>query len=256
MSMDHYKLFFKQLADVSAEIIRPYFQNPQLQVESKTDQSPVTAADRGAEAAMRKLINQKYPDHGIIGEEYGNEGDDAEWVWTLDPIDGTLSFIHGVPLYGTIVSLLHNGQPVMGMIHQPEQGLLCIGDNHQTEVNDRPVRMRAIESVYQATLLATDIDHIRAHQNFKAFYELVKSVHLFRTWGDCYGYMMLAAGRADIMIDPVMHTWDLLPLIPIITGAGGHISGWQGEDAATAKSCVAAHRHWHTYIIEQLNKAV
>ena len=140
LDLSAYRPFVAELARASAEFIKPFFGNPSTAVELKADDSPVTAADRGAEAVMRELITARFPDHGIIGEEHGNHHPDAEWVWVLDPIDGTKSFITGVPLWTTLIGLLHRGQPVLGAIHQPTLGQLVIGDNHTTTLNDRPVR--------------------------------------------------------------------------------------------------------------------
>ncbi len=255
MFIDEYKTFFKTLAQQSGEILRRYFFNEPLTVERKADDSPVTQADREAEERLRQLIHKHYPDHGIIGEEFEDVNTAAEFVWSLDPIDGTISFTHGVPLFGTIISLLKDGKPLLGMIHQPIVNLLCIGDGKTTSINDKPVRMRPLSQLDKATLLTTDIENIRKYQNYDAFRRLYKRVHIMRTWGDCYGYLLLAAGKADIMLDPVMHQWDLLPLIPIIEGAGGAISAWNGSNIHGAESVVAAHSDWHQQIVEILNNA-
>jgi fructose-1,6-bisphosphatase/inositol monophosphatase family enzyme len=138
MPPDLFKRFALELAEASGAFIRPFFANPDLAVELKSDLSPVTAADRGAEELMRARIAQKFPDHGVIGEEYGVERGDAEWVWVLDPIDGTKSFMTACPLFGTLIALLHQGQPVLGVIHQPILGQLMIGDGTSTTLNGRP----------------------------------------------------------------------------------------------------------------------
>src|SRR3954470_17138786 len=151
-----YRTFMTELAGKSGNFIRPFFGNPDLAVETKADQSPVTRADRGAEELMRALIAKKFPAHGIIGEELGNDRADAEWVWVLDPIDGTKSFITGVPLWGTLIALLHQGQPVLGAIHQPVLRQLVVGDNATTTFNGNPVRTRACTRIEEATLLYSD----------------------------------------------------------------------------------------------------
>ena len=242
-----------ELARISGNVIRPYFDRLDLEVETKADESPVTVADREGEAVMRELIAKRFPDHGVIGEEYGTEKGEAEFVWTLDPIDGTISFTAGCPLFGTLIGLLREGRPVLGAIHQPVLGQLCLGTDGGTTLDGRPVRVREVSDLSQATLLATDIHNIERYRDRERFEALIDEVHLFRTWGDCYGYLLLAAGRADIMLDPIMHPWDLLPLIPIVRGAGGVISAWDGGDPVESDSCVAAAPTIHEQVIERLN---
>jgi myo-inositol-1(or 4)-monophosphatase len=244
--------FIHTLAEKSGEVIKPYFARADLAVELKNDRSPVTQADREAEAVMRELIRKEYPHHGIIGEEFGTDNADAEFVWTLDPIDGTISFTTGCPLFGTLIGLLRAGKPILGAIHNPILNLLCIGDNVQTTLNDRPVRVREVQELATATLLATDLAKIARYQSQECFHRLLTQVGLFRTWGDCYGYLLVASGKADIMLDPKMHPWDILPLIPVIQGAGGVITTWSGTDASQGDSCVVAHRTLHPQILEIL----
>ena len=245
--------FVRKLAAESAQVIKPYFAAFNLEVEMKADETPVTAADRGAEEAMRDLIRKEFPSHGIIGEEFGGENEAAEFVWVLDPIDGTISFASGCPLFGTLICLLHEGQPILGAINQPVLELLCIGDNNQTTVNGNPVQMREIDSLSEATLLTTDIQHVDEYQNRMGFENLLQETKLFRTWGDCYGYLLLASGWADIMLDPIMNPWDILPVIPIIRGAGGVITAWDGSDASQGDSCVAANKNLHPLVLKILN---
>jgi myo-inositol-1(or 4)-monophosphatase len=247
-----YRLFLKELALQSGDFIRPYFANPSLAVEFKADHSPVTAADRGAEELLRTLITAKFPDHGIIGEELGNDRADAEFVWVLDPIDGTKSFITGVPLWGTLIALLHRGQPVLGAIHQPILHQLMIGDGTTTTLNDRPVRVRPCHRPEEATLLTSDPLNPALYQNGAAFEALCKRARLVRTWGDCYGYLLLAAGWADVAMDPIMNPWDIAALVPVVRGAGGVISDWQGGDAYPAESTVAAGPGLHAQVIAAL----
>ena len=237
---DEFLPFLHELAEKSGDLIRPAFANPGLAVETKSDSTPVTAADRGAEQLMRALINKRFPSHGVIGEEFGSENADAEYVWVLDPIDGTKSFIAGVPLWGTLIALLRRGQPVLGAIHQPVLRQLVIGDGQTTTLNGQPVRCRSTARIEDATLLTTDLGSPGRHQNGPAFDRLAARAKLVRTWGDCYGYLLVATGRADIMCDPIMNPWDIAALIPVIRGAGGMITDWQGRDPVKAASIVAA----------------
>ncbi len=229
-----------ELAEKSGDFIRPFFGRPGLAVDTKADASPVTQADRGAEELMRALIAKKFPAHGIIGEEFGSERADAEWVWVLDPIDGTKSFITGVPLWGTLIALLHHGQPVLGCIHQPVLGQLMLGDNTATTLNGRPVLTRATSRIEDATLLYSDPLNPAKYQNGPAHDALLRRAKLVRTWGDCYGYLLVAGGWADVMLDPIMNPWDIAALVPVIRGAGGVITDWHGGPAYPAESTVAA----------------
>jgi myo-inositol-1(or 4)-monophosphatase len=225
-------------------------------VETKADSSPVTAADRGAEQLMRCRIAKRFPSHGIMGEEYGNERIDAEFVWVLDPVDGTKAFITGLPLWGTLIALLHNGQPVLGCIHQPVLEQLVLGDGNTTQLNGRTVHCRPTTRVEDSTLLTSDPLAAAKYQDGAAFDALQHRAKLVRTWGDCYGYLLLATGWADIALDPIMNPWDIAALVPIVRGAGGVITDWKGDRAFPAESTVAAATPaLHAEVIAALNRA-
>lgn len=234
------RTFLVELATASGDFIRPLFGRHDVAVELKGDLTPVTAADRGAEELLRRMINARFPEHGILGEEFGPERTDAEFVWVLDPVDGTKSFVTGVPLFGTLIALLHHGQPVLGCIHQPILRQLVVGDGVTTTLNGTPVRCRATRALADATLLTCDWTTPSVHQNGPAFDRLSRSVKLARTWGDAYGYLLLATGWADLVVDPIMNPWDIAALVPVIRGAGGVITDWQGGAAYPAASTVAA----------------
>ncbi len=254
MDLAPHHAFLTDLARESGEFIRPYFGSADLQIESKGDASPVTAADRGAEELLRRRIEERFPNHGIIGEEYGNVREDSEWVWVLDPIDGTKSFISSVPLWGTLIALLHQGQPVLGCIHQPILGQLLVGDNHSARLNGHPVRCRSTTRVEDATLLTSDQLNLARYQNGPACERLLNRARLVRTWGDCYGYLLLACGHADICLDPIMNPWDIAALVPIIRGAGGVISDWQGAAPYPAAATIAAATpELHGATLDELN---
>jgi myo-inositol-1(or 4)-monophosphatase len=252
MNLDAYRDFLIELAERSGDFIRPHFAQPDLTVEMKADASPVTIADRGAEELLRALIAKKFPEHGVIGEELGRDRPDAEWVWMLDPIDGTQSFITGVPLFGTLIALLHHGEPVLGAIHQPILRQLMIGDGRTTTLNGRAVRVRPTPRLEDATLLVSDPLNPARHQNGAAFDALQKRVRVVRTWGDCYGYLLLAAGWADVMLDPIMNPWDIAALVPIVRGAGGIITDWHGGDPVKGDSIIAANPTLHPHVIAAL----
>ena len=243
------------LAEESKKIIMPYFKKS-IQVDIKRDTSPVTIADRKAEELMRKLIGKHFPDHGIIGEEFGNSSENAEYVWVLDPIDGTKSFICGVPLFGTLIALLKNKKPILGIINLPAQNELFLGlEKKPTTLNGRKIRVRETSSLKEAVLLTTDYLDVEKHKNKDAFLNLARSVKFYRNWGDCYMYALLARGYADIAMDPIMNYWDIQALIPVIKGSGGIITSREGEDPENAKSIVASTPKLHKQVIRKLNEA-
>lgn len=241
-----------RLADASAEVIRRYAGAP-LSIESKHDDSPVTAADRAAEEVMRELIMSMHPDHGILGEEFGSYQDAAPMQWVLDPIDGTKSFISGTPLFGTLIALCAKGIPLLGCINMPLLEQRFIGNGQGTTRNGRTVRMRPARKLHEATVLVTDHVDVWKHKDGRAFDRLAGAAGIFRSWGDCYGYTLLVSGYADVMVDPVLSTWDMHALIPIVRGAGGIISSWEGDDPLTSNSLVAAHPTLHSDVIGMLN---
>jgi myo-inositol-1(or 4)-monophosphatase len=249
-----------ELAQRSGELIRPYFANPGLVVDTKADKTPVTKADRDAEALMREAIRQRFPEHGVLGEEYGPEKIDAEYVWVLDPIDGTKAFATAVPLFGTLIALLHQGRPVLGAINNPVLNWLCIGDGESTTLNGAQVRVRECTELSQATLLISAMETPSQYQDGAAFEALRERVRLYRTWGDCYGYMLLSTGWADIMCDPVLSPWDVAALVPVARGAGGVITTWQGDEPVVdltgrtdSTSLLAAGPGLHAQVVAALN---
>ena len=244
--------FVNELFTRSGEIVNPYFFNRDYSVDRKSDESPVTRADKEAEECIRSLIQKEFPDHGIIGEEFGSENQDSEYTWVIDPIDGTKAFITGSPLFTTLVGLLHNGEPVFGAIHQPVAGLRCIGDNQETQLNGKVVRCRKVESISEATILSSSATTAAQYQDGELFSVLTTNAGLYRTWGDGYGYLLVASGQADVMLDPIMNPWDVLPVIPVVRGAGGSIGNWQGNTDHW-ESCVAASPSLFSQVIEALN---
>ncbi len=247
-----FKKFSKHLAGISGAVIKKYFRQ-RITVESKSDQSPVTIADKKAEEVMREAIMKEFPDHGIVGEEFENHNEQAEYKWVLDPIDGTKSFVCGALSFGTLIALMKNNKPVLGVINQPVLDEFLIGDNEVTEINDVKTVVRNCESLSEAVLLTTDHLNIGSYQNREKFDALIRKVKLYRNWGDCYGYYLLATGFVDIMIDPVMSVWDSMALIPVIKGAGGVITDYQGNDPVTGTSIIAASAGIHSEVIKALN---
>ncbi|HVA15583.1 MAG TPA: histidinol-phosphatase [Stellaceae bacterium] len=216
------------LADAAGEIVRGYFRK-KIAVTQKSDRTPVTIADRAAETIMRRLIEIAFPTHGIVGEEFGTRNADAEYVWVLDPIDGTKSFISGVPLFGTLIALAHRGKPVLGVIDQPVLRERWIGAaGRKTSFNGRPIKTRACDRLDEATLYATAPDMF-AKGNAAAFERLRKRVKLARFGADCYAYGLLASGFIDLVVEADLKPYDFCALLPVIEGAGGRMSDWQGR---------------------------
>jgi histidinol-phosphatase len=245
MTAIDFSAFVDELATVSGETILPFFRTA-LSIEDKGRPGsfdPVTAADRAAELSMRALIRRTFPDHGIIGEEYGKERADAEYVWVLDPIDGTKSFIAGMPAWGTLIALLRAGEPVFGMMNQPFTRERFSGDGHKAHYRGpagaRDLRVRACADLSAAVLFTTS-PLLMSAADRESFGRAEKAVRLSRYGGDCYAYCMVAAGHVDLVIETELKPYDVLPLIPIITGAGGVITTWEDGPAANGGRIVAA----------------
>jgi histidinol phosphatase-like enzyme (inositol monophosphatase family) len=236
--------FIGRLATASGETILPFFRTS-LGVDNKGahDFDPVTEADRAAEAVMRRLIQANFPQHGIVGEEFGNEREDAEYVWVLDPIDGTKSFISGFPTWGTLIALMHKKTPVFGMMHQPYIGERFSGDNgsaHYTgSAGPRRLAVRRCAALKDATLLTTS-PQLMNEADRACFGRVAETVRLTRYGGDCYSYCMLAAGHLDLVIESELKPYDIAALIPIVTGAGGVVTTWEGKPAQGGGRIVAA----------------
>lgn len=248
---NEFRQFSKWLADESGKIIKHYWRTG-ISIEKKPDLSPVTIADKKAEEFMREMIMKKYPNHGILGEEFGEHNPNAGYKWVLDPIDGTKSYICGTVTFGTLIALLKNGEPILGVINQPILNEFLIGDSHSTELNGKQVHVRECRNLSDAVLLTTDQLNIEKYHNINKFDNLIHKVKLYRQWGDCYGYYLVATGYADIMIDAIMSPWDLYALIPIIRGAGGTITDYQGNDPLKGNSIIATGGIIHNEVIELL----
>ena len=221
-----------RLADRAGDIQRRYFRTP-VSVETKPDASPVTVADREAEAAMRELIAAAYPAHGILGEEHGPERADAEFVWVLDPIDGTKSFITGRPLFGTLIALAHRGRPVLGMIDQSILRERWVGTAGAASAwNGRPIRVRDCPRLEDAVLFVTTPTMFQTGPEVEAFDRVQRQVRLPMYGGDCYAYGLLAMGFADLIVEASLQPYDFMALVPVIEGAGGRLTDWQGGTLA------------------------
>ena len=243
-----------RLADTSGDILRRYFRS-RIDVEDKADASPVTIADREAEAAIRRQITAHFPTHGIIGEEYGAERSDADWVWVLDPIDGTKSFISGVPLFGTLIALLYLGRPVIGVLDQPISRERWVGALGQpSTLNGQAIAVRECPSLDKATLFATSPDMFKG-PNAALWQHAAAAAKLVRYGADCYAYGLVAAGFCDGVVEASLKPYDYCAHIPIIEGAGGMVTDWQGRPAGLASDgriIAAADRRVHEALVTLL----
>jgi histidinol phosphatase-like enzyme (inositol monophosphatase family) len=231
-----------RLADAAGSIIRPLFRG-EWSHERKTDRSFVTEADRAAEAAMRRLIEETFPADGIIGEEYGTRNEGAGRQWVLDPIDGTTSFIAGRPIFGTLIALLKDGWPVLGIIDQPitrERWVGALG--RPTLFNGRPATSRPLKELSDA-VLATTSPHLFTNDEADAFMAVAKQVAEKKIvfGGDCYNYGLLASGHIDVVIEAGLKLYDYAALVPVVEGAGGMMADWQGNplDAGSDGTVIA-----------------
>jgi len=236
--------FVDRLASASGETILPFFRTA-LAIDNKQAGGfdPVTAADRAAEHTMRALIRQNFPEHGILGEEYGSEHADAEYVWVLDPIDGTKSFIAGMVAWGTLIGLMRFGEPVFGMMHQPFTRERFSGDGgaarYRGPAGNRDLHVRACATLRDALLFTTSPLLMNAADR-AIFGRVEDAVKLSRYGGDCYAYCMLAAGHIDLVIETEIKPHDIVPLIPIIVGAGGIVTTWENGPAQGGGRIIAA----------------
>ena len=224
-----------------------YF-NSGIAVETKSDNTPVTRADRESEEVIRARILKTYPTHGILGEEGGAQAGDAAYRWIIDPIDGTKTFICGVPFYGVLIGVEVYGKPAVGVCYLPAfDEMVSAATGLGCHWNGRPARVSTVSKLEDAALLTTSVTSASARSD--AWEKLVARTKLQRTWGDCYGYVLVATGRADIMVDPQMNPWDCAPFAPIMEEAGGRFTTWDGTPTIWGKDAVASNAALHAQVI-------
>ena len=231
--LDALDAFTLALNAASAQAILPLFRADHG-LENKAgpgEFDPVTLADKGAEAAIRRLIAERFPEHGVIGEEYGADRPDAEFVWVLDPIDGTRAFIAGLPLWTTLIGLRYQGQPVLGSIGQPFLGEIFIGDARGSRlvssVGERALRVRPCPSLDQAVFATTD-SHLFKGAEADAWSAVRSAARLARFGCDAYAYAMIALGCLDLVVERGLKSWDIESAVPLLAGAGGQVTDWHG----------------------------
>ncbi len=249
LSLDELLDLALSAAREAGEVTLRYFQkNPA--VEIKADLSPVTIADRESERVLRQRIEQRFPDHGILGEEFGAVRESATYRWMLDPIDGTASFIQGIPLYGVMVGLEHAGEPSLGVVHFPALGeTVWARRGGRAWWNGRRATVSKIAGLEDAALLTTDVKTFAAVGLDAAYQRLGAAVKLERTWGDCYGHVLVATGRAEIMLDPILDQWDACALLPILEEAGGRFTDRRGARTIRGGSAISTNGLLHDAVM-------
>ncbi|MBF8780252.1 histidinol-phosphatase [Pseudomonas fulva] len=255
---DEYRAFAERLAEAAAAAIQPYFR-ASLDVEDKGGRlyDPVTVADKAAEQAMRALIQQHYPTHGILGEEQGVALGSSPLTWVLDPIDGTRAFITGLPLWGTLIALNDGTRPVLGVMNQPFTGERFIGTAQGAWRSGTPLKTRACADLASATLMCTTPDMFDTPARKSAFETVASQARLMRYGGDCYAYCMLASGFVDVIVEASLQPYDVQALMPIIEGAGGVITAWDGGTAQHGGCVVACGDPvLHRQVVEMLRGAM
>jgi histidinol phosphatase-like enzyme (inositol monophosphatase family) len=222
------------MAREAGQLTLDFFRTDRYRVERKADNSPVTAADRDAESLLRERINAAFPHDAIVGEEYGRQDGSSGYRWILDPIDGTKSFISGVPLYGTLVGVEFDHRGILGVLYLPaldEMVFAAEGGGAwycQGDVEPRAARVCSCPDLAQGLFVTSQIDSFGDRGADGVFLELQRRAAITRTWGDCYGYLLVATGRAAVMVDPELHVWDAAAVQPILQEAGGTFTDWKG----------------------------
>lgn len=231
--------FAQELAWQAGKITLGYF-GTGIVPELKSDQTPVTVADRQAEERLRAMIEARFPDHGILGEEYGETQAGARYRWILDPIDGTKSFVQGVPLYGVLIGLERDNEPVLGVCFFPALNeMVAAARAEGCTINGRRAQVSDVTRLPDAVVLSGDAESFARYGRTTAYDQLRGHAKFTRTWGDCYGHVLVATGRAEIMLEPVMNVWDCAALLPIVQEAGGTFTDWNGTPTIHGNNAIS-----------------
>jgi histidinol phosphatase-like enzyme (inositol monophosphatase family) len=249
MSLDAARLaeldaFLMALNRASGEVILPLFRAEHGMVDKgKRGFDPVTDADKGAEEVIRRMIAERYPDHGVIGEEYGEDRPDAEFVWVLDPVDGTRAFVSGLPLWTTLIGLRFEGRPVLGSIGQPFLGEVFIGhaggSRLVTAAGETPLKVRPCPKLTEALIATTDPEACFDGAELGAWTQVRAAARLARLGCDAYAYAMVAQGTMDLVVEAGLKAWDIEAAIPVVEGAGGLVTNWRGQPVGQSGGQIA-----------------
>ena len=255
--------FVNHLADISGEVIKKYFRQ-NLEESKKDDHTPVTKADQETELAIRNAIIEQFPEHGIVGEEFGNINENAKYKWVIDPIDGTVSFVMGRPIFGTLIALCFEGKPILGVINQPISGERWLGVvggqvNTMTTFNGKKIKTRNCPNLSEAILCSTSpfffqgkdlemLNKISSQTKYQSQGGIIYG-------GDCYSFGLLAMGQVDIIIEKGLKSFDFMALVPVIKAAGGVITDWQGRELninSDGKVLACGDKTLHQKILEMI----
>lgn len=239
----------RELAEGAGRITLEYF-GGMVNADEKGDGTPVTAADRAAESFLRDRITQRFPEHGILGEEFGETNRGASIRWILDPIDGTASFMRGVPLFGVLIGIEIDGEASVGVVHIPALGeSVAAATGLGCSWNGAPARVSQVPDLTKAVVLTTDATVVLDGSAARGWEALARKAALARMWGDCYGHVLVATGRAEVMFDPILSPWDAAPLVPILLEAGGMFTNREGVPGAHGGSGVSTNGHLHDHVL-------
>ena len=246
-----------ELAEQAGRLTLDYFSRKSLQVFTKRDATPVTEADRKAEELIRKGITAQYPDDGLLGEEFDERPSTNTRRWIIDPIDGTKAFIHGVPLYGVLIALEVDGFLKLGVVHFPALGELYHAERGCGAFhNGSPIKVSSITDVRQSTVLYTEKEYLLDPPSLHPVDMLRRDAGLVRGWGDCYGHMLVASGRAEVSVDKIMSPWDCAALIPVVLEAGGCCFDYRGVTTISGEGLVSANKVIGTNLLDSIEKHV
>lgn len=248
----------REAAERASGFIMRYFQAPDLQIETKSDRSPVTLADQGAEELLRAEIGQYFPQDGILGEEFGTTTGSSGFQWILDPIDGTKSFIHGAPQFGTLIGLLYREECVAGLCRFPALNEVVFAQRGQgtywqlADGSTRRATISPIPTLSESLFCYTSVRGWMQVERLATFEDFCRSSRIARGWGDCYGHILVATGRAEIMIDPLLNPWDAAALVPIVLEAGGVFSDWNGATTIHGGNGISTTPALHAAVMQKI----
>lgn len=253
--------FARAAAAEAGQLILSYYRRSGLQVDQKADSSPVTAADRGAEKLIRDGLTSSFPDDGFLGEESGETPSRNGFRWIIDPVDGTKSFVHGVPLFGTLIGVEYEGRVVAGVCRLPaldEVVYAAVGSGAWWQIGSedpRPTRVSSVSRLNEALQCFTSVTGFAKVGRPDVFERLCRETRLTRGWGDCYGHVLVATGRAELIVEPQMNAWDAAALVPILEEAGGHYLDWSGRPTHTGTNGVSVNAALKDAVLEILASA-
>ncbi len=240
----------QELAKGAGLITMEYF-GDMVASENKADGTPVTAADRATETFLRDEITRRFPEHGILGEEFGEKSPGSSIRWILDPIDGTASFMRGVPLFGVLIGIEVEGVASVGVVHIPAlKETVAAALGHGCSWNGSPAQVSDVEDISRAVVLTTDPAKLLEGSASNGWERLMRRASLARTWGDCYGHVLVATGRAEVMVDPILSPWDAAPFVPILNEAGGMFTDMEGVPRLDGGSGISTNGVLHREVLD------